>query len=230
MRSRQSQDLMNHTNLNTIVIKQDLTTEAMHGFSRDIYFLTQSIKVILSILVVLAIISFESVNCSADSFVDGIRDAKAGKLDRAVEAWTRVIRRNPRSYEAYMNRGSANMCSGYVFRGIIDWSIARELSPLFAYAVFTGDFIRQTSRKSPFLNYAVSVELDPDYIGSVLMMGVTYLDLGLTVMTADLYTKSADLTRNPLLKSQLDYWAKSLGPESQRHENVKERGLIENSP
>lgn len=92
----------------------------------------------------------------------------------------------------------------------MDWHRASELSPAFAYAVYTGDFVGQSSGRGRLLNYVVSIELDPDRIVSVLMMGMMYLDLGQSEKVAELYRKSANLTKNPLLKSELDYWANML--------------------
>jgi hypothetical protein len=60
------------------------------------------------------------------------------------------------------------------------------------------------------LNYAASLELDPDHIPSVVMMGAMYLDLGLDKMAVDLYRKSKDLTKNPLLKNHLEHWVETL--------------------
>lgn len=138
------------------------------------------------------------------------------EADRAIESWTRVIRRNPRSYEAHVNRGSAYFLRGYVFRGIMDWHRASELAPVFAYAFFTGEFITQSANRGRLLNYAVSIELDPDRIVSVLMMGMMYLDLGQYPKTCELYRKSANLTKNPLLKSELDYWVHQLETDLSR--------------
>jgi len=151
-----------------------------------------------------------STSCAADYIAEGITSTQAGKTDRAIESWTRAIRKNPRSYEAHLNRGSAYLMSGHVFRGIMDWHRASELSPAFAYAVYTGDFVGQSSGRGRLLNYVVSIELDPDRIVSVLMMGMMYLDLGQSEKVAELYRKSANLTKNPLLKSELDYWANML--------------------
>jgi hypothetical protein len=132
--------------------------------------------------------------------------ADAAIIDRAIESWTRVIRRNPRSYEAYVNRGTALFLRGHVYGGIMDWHRANELAPVFAYAFFTGEFAAQTAGRGRLLNYAVSTELDPDRTASVLMAGAMYLDLGQENKASELFRKSAELTKNPLLKSELEYW------------------------
>jgi hypothetical protein len=42
------------------------------------------------------------------------------------------------------------------------------------------------------------------------MMGITCLELGRPRLVVDLYRKSIDLTKNPMLKSQLQHWIKSI--------------------
>lgn len=142
--------------------------------------------------------------------LQGIEAARNGRLDVATDLWTRTIRKDPKCYAAWVNRGSAYIRRGYVYRAIMDWHRANQLSPIFAYGVHTGDFIRHASAGKPILNYAVAIELDPEHFPSVAMMGATLQDLGLTKMTVELFRKSVDLTKNPLLKSHLDYWANSL--------------------
>lgn len=92
-------------------------------------------------------------------------------------------------------------------RGIVDWHRARDLAPPFVYALYTGDFVTQATADNLILNYGVSLELEPDHIASVIMMGSTYQELGEINHAVDLYRKSIDLTKNPLLKSYLDHWA-----------------------
>lgn len=149
---------------------------------------------------------------SMDYVEKGIQAMRRGRLDTAVAWWTQAIDRNPKSYSAYVNRGSAYMGSGYVRKAISDWHKAKALSPLFAYGVFSGDFVRQASGDTSMLNFAAALELDPDHVPSVCMMGLTYLDLGLPEMAAALYRQSIELTKNPLLKSHFDHWADTLEP------------------
>jgi hypothetical protein len=96
-----------------------------------------------------------------------------------------------------------------VFEGVTDWHRAREFAPVFAYGVYTGDFILEAS-DNPMLSFAAPLELEPEYVASVFMTAVTYLDVGRADKAAELYRKSIDLTTNPLLKSYLDHWAASL--------------------
>lgn len=145
-----------------------------------------------------------------DLFVMGVKAAKVGELERAIILFSKVIKKDPSSYAAHVNRGSVLLRSGYVLRGILDWHRARDLAPMFAYAVYTGDLIPHSSGKGPLLEYALSTELDPDHVASVMMMAAAYMDFGHGEMAVDLFKKSGDLTRNPLLKNNWEYWAKSL--------------------
>lgn len=92
----------------------------------------------------------------------------------------------------------------------MDWHQARKLSPLFAYGLYSRDYIAQASGDTAMLNYASPLELDPEYIPSVAMIGIAYLELGQKAKAAELYRKSMDLTKNPLLKTHLDHWAETI--------------------
>jgi tetratricopeptide (TPR) repeat protein len=153
---------------------------------------------------------FCPISEGANEIDEGLKAARAGQIERAIQLWTKAIQRNPRSYVAHVNRGSAYLRTGYVWKGISDWHRARELSPPFVYALYTGDFVTQAAADSSLLNYAVSLELEPDHVASVIMMGTAYQDLGRKERATELYRKSVDLTRNPLLKSSLDHWATTL--------------------
>lgn len=172
---------------------------------RSITKLTAILIVAFSSLVFLPVIG-----AASGEFERGLAAARSGRLDQAVRLWSRTIKKNPKSYSAYVNRGSAYIQSGHVFRGIQDWHKARELSPAFAYAVYSGHFIEEAPGDPAMLNYAMSTELDPDYVPSVVMTGITYLDVGRTDKALELYRNSIDLTKNPLLKSFLDYWIASI--------------------
>lgn len=147
---------------------------------------------------------------SADYFRRGLEAARAGELDRAIQYWTGSLKRRPDCYAAYVNRGSAYMMKGYVARGISDWHKAKKCAPIFAYGVYVVDFIDRARGDKRILNFAKPLELDPDRIPSVLMTAAIYLDLGRDKKAADLYGKSIELTRNPMLKNHLEYWVKSI--------------------
>jgi tetratricopeptide (TPR) repeat protein len=168
-------------------------------------------KVAAFLIITCTSLVFLPPNGTASEDVEqGLIAARSGQLDRAVRSWSRAIKKNPKSYSAYINRGSAFIRSGYVLRGIRDWHKAREFSPAFAYASYAGSFIGEASGDPAMLNYAMSTELDPDFVPSVIMTGITYLDVGRTDKALELYRNSIDLTKNPLFKSFLDYWITSI--------------------
>lgn len=145
-----------------------------------------------------------------EDFDLGLKAARQGDFDRAVQFWSRTLQRRPKSYAAFVNRGSAYLLSGHVMKGIRDWKQAKRYSPVFAYAVYTGEFIDRAGGDRRLLNFAKPLELDPKYVASVLMMGAAYLDLGRTREASELYEISIELTRNPVLKNRFDHWKSSL--------------------
>ncbi len=88
------------------------------------------------------------------------------------------------------------------------------MSPTFAYALDTGDFINVSQQNPRALGFVKTLELDPDFAGAVTMSGATYLDLGQKKLAAELFGKAVELTKNPMLKNDFDYWRKSI--ESKR--------------
>lgn len=146
---------------------------------------------------------------AVNSFQKGMQAARAGKLEDAIKLWSSSIARDPKFYAAYVNRGSAYLLTGHVMKGVLDWHKAKLYGPIFAYGLYGGDFV-ESSDGGRMLNYAKSLEIDPDYITSVSMAGITYLDLGKDRLAIDLYRKSIELTRNPVLKNDLDFWIKSI--------------------
>ncbi|MBI5251621.1 MAG: tetratricopeptide repeat protein [Desulfomonile tiedjei] len=150
-----------------------------------------------------------TASAASNDFEKGLAAARSGQMDLAITLWTKMIERHPKSYEAHVNRGKAYIYMGRVFKGVTDWHRARELAPVFAYGVYSGDFIRASS-DGKLLSFVAPLELDPDYLPSVFMTAVTYLDVGRTDRALELYRKSIDLTTNPLLKSYFDHWAGSI--------------------
>jgi tetratricopeptide (TPR) repeat protein len=167
-------------------------------------------------LLLILVVCASGVGVAATSDFDhGVAAAYAGDLELAVQHWSKMIRKNPKSYAAHVNRGHAYIRSGRVLAAILDWHKANELAPAFAYAAFTGDFIPASS-ENRLLNFAAPLELDSNYLPSVCMTAVAYLDVGRPDKAIEIYRKSIELTANPLLKSYLDHWASSV--ESARME------------
>lgn len=168
-----------------------------------------SCLVALSLMVMGLFVPVSACAASSTDFERGLAAARSGQMELAIKLWSKSIERRPKSYASYVNRGLAYIHTGRVFEGVADWHKARELAPVFAYGVYTGDFILEAS-ENPMLSFAAPLELEPEYVASVFMTAVTYLDVGRADKAAELYRKSIDLTTNPLLKSYLDHWAASL--------------------
>lgn len=175
-----------------------------------------SIGHVISLIVLVLVAAFvcPAASEASELFEEALYQANQGHLERAVDLWTRFIQRHPKSYAAYANRGTAHLWTGHVYKGIMDWHRAKDLSPLFAYAVYNARFIPDAERNSTMLNYAIPLELEPDYYPSVHMTGSLLQDLGRTDKAVIIFRKSIDLTKNPLLKSHLEYWATSLEPKT----------------
>ncbi len=157
------------------------------------------------------------VPCYADQeFDQGLGAAYAGDLDAAIQLWTVAIRRSPRCYEAYVNRGAASFRKGNMIQGVRDWHKARTLSPTFAYAVDTGDFINVSQPTPRSLGFVKALELDPEFAGAVTMSGATFLDLGQKRLAAELFGKAVELTKNPMLKNDFDYWGRQIDSKRSR--------------
>lgn len=150
----------------------------------------------------------------SDSFDRGFSAARSGRLDEAILQWSAAIHREPKCYAAHVNRGTAYLKTGHVLRGIRDWHTAQKYSPIFAYGLYMEDFIHKAPGDTEMLTYAKSLEIDPEHMPSVAMIGAAYLDFGRTQMAADLYRMSIELTKNPLLKNYLDHWTKSVEDEA----------------
>ncbi|MGC8659465.1 MAG: tetratricopeptide repeat protein [Desulfomonilaceae bacterium] len=148
----------------------------------------------------------------ADDFSKGVDALDSGNHELAVRFFSSYLSRKPGTYEALVNRGTAFARSGHVFRAIADWHGAVELAPTFAYAFYSDDVVRQvTPRKKP-VRYVASLELFPERAVSVIMTGALLLDLGLTGPAIDLFRMSTTLTRDPIFKTDLEYWIKTLDP------------------
>ena len=148
----------------------------------------------------------------ADEFARGIVAMDTGQDDLAIRSFSSYLARRPQTYEALINRGAAFMRSGHVYEAVSDWSKADDIAPLFGYAFYTADIIRVVSPRNSPVKYVASIELFPEKAGSVVMTGAAYLDLGLTSRAIDLFRMSVRLTKNPLFKTDLEYWVKSLDP------------------
>lgn len=145
----------------------------------------------------------------ANLFEMGMKAAHQGDLEKATELWSKVIDNDPNSYAARVNRGVANIRRGFVIKGIDDWRRAIDLAPVFAFQTDCGEYLQGFKGKGN-VDFVRSLEIDPDHVASVVMTGALCLDLGKQEEAKNLFIKSIELTKNPLLKNRLDHWAKSL--------------------
>lgn len=134
----------------------------------------------------------------------------SGNLQTAISYWSKYIKQHPDSYEALVNRGLAYFISGAVLKGVSDWHEARRFTPPFAYAYNSVTFLRRSPADGKLLGYVVSLELDPDFTASIIMVGSLYQEIGKARLASELFMKSKELTKNPLLKSQFEHWVKLL--------------------
>lgn len=144
------------------------------------------------------------------AFDQGLKAARTGQLDRAIKLWTKTLKKKPKCYAAYINRGTALMQSGHIMKGINDWHKAKKVEPVFAYGLCPADYIPEASSHRKLLGFAKSTELDPNYVPSVMMTGIAYSELGHKKLAANLFRMCVDLTKNPMMKSRFDHWKTAL--------------------
>jgi tetratricopeptide (TPR) repeat protein len=170
-----------------------------------------ALQSIFALFLALCLILYASaVSASvSDLFERGLKAARQGDLSRAILIWSEVIEKSPDSYAPRLNRGVAHIKSGFIVRGIQDWRKAMDLAPIFAYPTDCGEFVQGFKGRGN-VDFVKSVELDQGLVVSVAMAGATLIDLGKSDQAADLYNKSMELTRNPLLKNRFAHWANSL--------------------
>ncbi len=153
---------------------------------------------------------------NADDFTRGIQAIDSGQDDLAVKFFSSYLVRKPGAYEALVNRGTAFVRSGHVYHAISDWHRANELAPLFAYAFYSDNVIRSVTPNRKQIKYVASIELVPERAASVVMAGAMFLDFGLKSSAIDLFRMSISLTSDPIFKTDLEYWIKTLDPAVKR--------------
>jgi tetratricopeptide (TPR) repeat protein len=172
--------------------------------------LTAGSTVVTVILISILALDAPSLGLGVSHIFDkGLAAARKGDLPKAILLWSRVIELRPDSYAARINRGFALIKSGHVIKGVNDWSESIDLAPSFAFQTHCSDYALGFKGNGP-VKFVRPIELDPEHVASVIMAGALCLDLGRRDQAKDLFEKSIDLTRNPLLKNRFDHWAKSL--------------------
>lgn len=148
----------------------------------------------------------------ADDFAQGIDALDHGQDDLAIRFFSSYLAKKPRTYEALLNRGTAFVRSGHVYKAVSDWHKASDLAPVYAYAFYSDDVIRSVTQNSKPIKYVAVIELVPQRAVSVVMTGAMFLDFGLKSKAVDLFRMSTTLTRDPIFKTDLEYWIKTLDP------------------
>ncbi len=54
---------------------------------------------------------------ASELFQEALYHANEGRLDHAIDLWSKFIQRHPKSYAAYANRGAAYLWAGHVYQG-----------------------------------------------------------------------------------------------------------------
>ena len=182
-----------------------------------VYIMTNTLKNVIHIVVLVgfAIIAWQSA-AIADDFAQGIQALDRGQDELAVKFFSSYLASKPATYEAFVNRGTAFVRSGHVYQAVSDWHKAVEFAPLFAYAFYSNTVIRAVTPSSKRIKYVASIELVPERAVSVVMAGAMFLDFGLKSSAIDLFRMSISLTSDPIFKTDLEYWIKTLDPAVER--------------
>lgn len=106
----------------------------------------------------------QPVESTEDWFTQGVAHLNAGRLDKAIEAFTRSIEMIPHDYEAYNNRGIAHSHKGEPSQAEIDFSKALGINPDFYNAYLNRGIARQKQGlySSSLWDYAQAHRLKPD--------------------------------------------------------------------
>ena len=99
-----------------------------------------------------------------------------GQIDKAIEAYSHVIKRNPRYTVAYNNRGSAYGDKGDLEKAIKDFSKAIELKPDFAEAYTNrgNSYSRKGELKKAIKDFDKAIKLKSDFAEAYTNRGNAY--------------------------------------------------------
>ncbi len=107
---------------------------------------------------------------------DGLENQKAGRLKEAVEIYTEVIAKNPRSAEAYNWRGMAEEDLGQLDQALADFNKAIEIAPDYADAYNNRGEVHRKKNMIPqaSADYRKAAELDKNFAEAFYNMGLMY--------------------------------------------------------
>src|SRR5271157_1111235 len=134
------------------------------------------------IAVIAILVAIVSVICAAlpvfaqlpQGLTEALENQKAGRLKEAVEIYTEVIAKDPRSAEAYNWRGMAYEDLGQLDQALADFNKAIEISPDYADAYNNRGEIYRKKNTIPqaFADYRKAAELDKNFAEAHYNMGL----------------------------------------------------------
>jgi tetratricopeptide (TPR) repeat protein len=112
----------------------------------------------------------------APELKEGLDNQKAGRLKEAVEVYTEVIGKNPRSAEAYNWRGMAEEDLGQLDQALADYNKAIEISPDYADAYNNRGEVYRKKNMIPqaTADYRKAGELDKNFAEAFYNMGLMH--------------------------------------------------------
>ncbi len=142
---------------------------------------SESRRIIAVITLLVAVVSVTCASMPAfaqlpQGLTEALENQKAGRLKEAVEIYTEVIAKSPRSAEAYNWRGMAHEDLGELDQALADYNKAIEISPDYADAYNNRGEIYRKKNMIPqaFADYRKAAELDKNYAEAHYNMGLMY--------------------------------------------------------
>jgi len=140
---------------------------------------SESRRMIAVIAILVAVVSVICLAMPAfaqlpQGLTEALENQKAGRLKEAVEIYSEVIAKNPRSAEAYNWRGMAYEDLGQLDQALADFNKAIEISPDYADAYNNRGEIYRKKNTIPqaFADYRKAAELDKKFAEAHFNMGL----------------------------------------------------------
>jgi tetratricopeptide (TPR) repeat protein len=135
-----------------------------------------------------------------DYYLRGWRFELEGRWDKAVAAYTEVIRRNPHNSWAYNGRGNCFFAKKDYDTATADYGEALRLDPRYAFAYHNRGSCWRMKKDfdRAIADYTRAIQLKPDYADALLGRGNCYLDKGQHERAIADYNRAIALyTENP---------------------------------
>lgn len=136
------------------------------------------------IAVMAVVVAVVSVTCVAmpvsaqlpPGLTEALENQKAGRLKEAVEIYTEVIAKNPRSAEAYNWRGMAHEDLGQLDQALADYNKAIEISPDYADAYNNRGEVYRKKNMIPqaTADYRKATQLDKNFAEAYYNLGLMH--------------------------------------------------------